>query len=201
VNLSDSELPAHIQFKWPHIVFANLKRLGTFHGFREKHLDAYLNEFVFRWNRRRNFRGTFDMMLSIGQRVGPVTYHSIVGDTREWKRERIEDLLGMCHPSKRQIIKDLASYYRVPRLTVLEELPRWVARLKDEDPEAYLYGWSFAGVRELEDRSLLVRTRSTVLARRRPGEERRTDRRYPNPRAAVPGILPRPTSASGIATG
>ncbi|MBZ9792654.1 transposase [Rhizobium sp. 3T7] len=36
VNLSRTPIPAHISFKWIHIVFANLKRwaLGTFHGFR-----------------------------------------------------------------------------------------------------------------------------------------------------------------------
>ncbi|RNJ42552.1 transposase [Mesorhizobium japonicum] len=50
-------MPAHIVFKWIHVVFANLKRwaLGTFHGFREKHLDAYLGEFAFRISSLRGY--------------------------------------------------------------------------------------------------------------------------------------------------
>ncbi len=37
-------------------MFSNLKRwaLGTFHGLRRAHLRRYLDEFVFRWNRRRH---------------------------------------------------------------------------------------------------------------------------------------------------
>ncbi|ESY17746.1 hypothetical protein X749_30550 [Mesorhizobium sp. LNJC391B00] len=37
VNINKSKLPAHLLLKWPHVVFG---ALGTFHGFREKHLDA-----------------------------------------------------------------------------------------------------------------------------------------------------------------
>ncbi|WP_281353374.1 transposase [Jiella pacifica] len=49
-------LPAHATFDRNHRVFSNVKRwaLGTFHGFREKHMDASLDAFVFRWNRRRS---------------------------------------------------------------------------------------------------------------------------------------------------
>jgi hypothetical protein len=37
-----------------HVVFGNLDAwlLGTHHGFGTKHLQGYLNEFVFRFNRR-----------------------------------------------------------------------------------------------------------------------------------------------------
>ncbi|WP_192251019.1 IS1595 family transposase [Mesorhizobium caraganae] len=57
VNPSNRTMPAHIVFKWIHVVFANLKRwaLGTFHGFREKHLDAYLGEFAFRISSLRGY--------------------------------------------------------------------------------------------------------------------------------------------------
>ena len=46
--------PAHLVLIWIHRVFSNLKRwaLGTFHGLRRAHLRRYLDEFVFRWNRR-----------------------------------------------------------------------------------------------------------------------------------------------------
>ena len=146
VNLSKNDLPAHHYFKWIHLVFSNLKRwaLGTFHGFREKHIDAYLNEFVFRWNRRRHFRSAMNTMLGISRRVGRLTYRDIVGDTRQWKKEHINAIMKMLHPNKRQIVKDLVRYYRVSRLEVMENLVRWVDRLKEEDPKAFLeYRWGF----------------------------------------------------------
>lgn len=45
-NLSKKNaLPAHISMKWIHRVFSNFKRwgLGTFHGFRDKHINANAN--------------------------------------------------------------------------------------------------------------------------------------------------------------
>ena len=109
------------------MVFGNLKRwaLGTFHGFREKHLDSYLNEFVFRWNRRRSFRSTLDTMLGIGRRMGRITYREIVGDTTQWKKEHIDDIMAMCHPNKQRLVKDLARFYRVHRVEVLDNLVLW----------------------------------------------------------------------------
>jgi ISXO2 transposase-like protein/transposase-like zinc ribbon protein len=49
------DAPAHLILPWVHRVFANAKRwaLGVSHGLREKHLQAYLDGFVFRFNRRR----------------------------------------------------------------------------------------------------------------------------------------------------
>ena len=49
------DMAAHIVLPWIHRVFANLKTwaLGVYHGLRAKHLQAYLDEFVFRFNRRR----------------------------------------------------------------------------------------------------------------------------------------------------
>jgi len=40
---------------WVHIVISNLKRflLGTFHGVQGKYLQEYINEFCYRFNRRR----------------------------------------------------------------------------------------------------------------------------------------------------
>ena len=54
--------PAHLVLTWIHRVFSNLKRwaLGTFHGLRRAHLHRYLDEFVFRWNRRRHTATAFD---------------------------------------------------------------------------------------------------------------------------------------------
>lgn len=68
------KMAAHILMPWIHRAFANLKRfgLGVFHGFRGKYLQAYLDEFVFRWNRRRHYRVAFDSLLGIGLGVGPM---------------------------------------------------------------------------------------------------------------------------------
>ena len=67
--------PAHLVLIWIHRVFSNLKRwaLGTFHGLRRAHLRRYLDEFVFRWNRRRHTATAFDTLLGIGARLRPAT--------------------------------------------------------------------------------------------------------------------------------
>jgi hypothetical protein len=66
-------IDAHFLLPWIHRVFSNLKRyaLGVYHGFRKRYLQAYLAEFVFRWNRRRHYRTAFDTLLGIGIRIGP----------------------------------------------------------------------------------------------------------------------------------
>jgi len=48
------KMAGHVVLPWVHRVFALMKRwgLGTYHGLRRKHIDTYLNEFVFRYNRR-----------------------------------------------------------------------------------------------------------------------------------------------------
>ena len=50
------KMAAHVVLPWVHRVFANVKTwaLGVYHGLREKHLQSYLDEFVFRFNRRQN---------------------------------------------------------------------------------------------------------------------------------------------------
>ena len=72
--------PAHLVLRWVHRVFSNLKRwaLGTFHGLRRPHLRRYLDEFVFRWNRRRHTATAFDTLLGIGTRLPPAGYRDIV---------------------------------------------------------------------------------------------------------------------------
>jgi hypothetical protein len=50
-----------------HLVFANLKTwlLGTHHGVSAQHLQAYLNEFTFRFNRRFFPFNAFRSLLGI----------------------------------------------------------------------------------------------------------------------------------------
>lgn len=74
-------IPAHLWFKRIHRVFALMKRwmMGVYHGIRRKHLDVYLQEFVFRWNRRRHFSSSFDSLLTIGNGVGHSSLRQIIG--------------------------------------------------------------------------------------------------------------------------
>jgi ISXO2-like transposase domain len=53
--------------------------LGTYHGLRRKHIDTYLNEFVFRYNRRFYRHVSFETMLGLASRHYPTSYWDIVG--------------------------------------------------------------------------------------------------------------------------
>lgn len=73
-----------------HLVFSNLKTwlMGTHHGsVKKQHLQAYLNEFTFRFNRRRVPMAGFQTALGlIGERQGP-TYEGLYGIAKgsdEW---------------------------------------------------------------------------------------------------------------------
>jgi hypothetical protein len=62
-------------------VTANLKTWldGTFHGVRKKHLQAYLDEYMFRFNRRFYRSVSFRTLLGLGtHHVGP-TYKEVYG--------------------------------------------------------------------------------------------------------------------------
>lgn len=62
-----------------HIVFSNLKTWlqGTHHGVSPRHLPAYLNEFVFRFNRRFYPFSTFNAVLGIGMVVKSPEYRKL----------------------------------------------------------------------------------------------------------------------------
>jgi len=74
-------MAAHIPLKWIHRVFALLKRwsLGTYHGLRRQHVDAYLNEFVFRYNRRFYRHVSFETVLGLAANCAPICYWNIIG--------------------------------------------------------------------------------------------------------------------------
>ena len=73
-------MAAHIVLPWVHRVFANLKTwaLGVYHGLRRPHLQAYLDEFVFRFNRRRTRHAAFRTLLGIGASITPATYNMLI---------------------------------------------------------------------------------------------------------------------------
>ena len=73
-------MAAHIALPWIHRLFSNLKRwgLGVYHGLRKPNLQHYLDEFVFRFNRRRTRHAAFDTLLGIGTRTTPVPYRVLI---------------------------------------------------------------------------------------------------------------------------
>jgi len=77
-----------------HKVFSNLKTwlIGTHHGVSSQHLQAYLNEYTFRFNRRRTPMAAFQTILGLGtKRLGP-TYEGIYGIAKHSK-------LAWAHPN------------------------------------------------------------------------------------------------------
>jgi len=76
-----------------HIVFGNLDAwlLGTHHGVSSKHLQGYLNEFVFRFNRRFWPLVAFDSVLKIAARVKPPTYEHLYKGTWVYPEQELWD--------------------------------------------------------------------------------------------------------------
>jgi transposase-like protein/ribosomal protein L37AE/L43A len=64
-----------------HRVFGNLQTWlrGTHHGVGHQHLQAYLDEFTFRFNRRRTPMAAFQTLLGLGGQHTPTTYKMLYG--------------------------------------------------------------------------------------------------------------------------
>jgi transposase-like protein len=64
-----------------HRALSNLKTWlqGTHHGVSPKHLHVYLDEFVYRHNRRRTPLAGFQTLLGLGAAHAPTTYREITG--------------------------------------------------------------------------------------------------------------------------
>jgi ISXO2-like transposase domain len=74
------KMAGHIVLPWIHRAFSLMKRwsLGTYHGLRRKHVDTYLNEFVFRYNRRFHRHVSFEVLLGLAAHYEPTSYWDIV---------------------------------------------------------------------------------------------------------------------------
>jgi hypothetical protein len=74
------ETPAHLVLPWVHRVFANAKRwaMGVYHGLRARHLQRYLDEFVFRFNRRHAPQAAFARLLGLAVKIGPRPYETLI---------------------------------------------------------------------------------------------------------------------------
>ena len=83
LNLSATWGDAALRLPAIHLVFGLAKRwlLGTHHGaVSRKHLPAYLDEFVFRFNRRTARRIThgFARLIEHAVQIQPTTYNTLV---------------------------------------------------------------------------------------------------------------------------
>lgn len=65
-----------------HRVFGNLKTWidGTHHGVSQKHLPHYLDEYVFRFNRRKTPMAAFQTLLGLSGQYQPTTYKMLYAD-------------------------------------------------------------------------------------------------------------------------
>ena len=74
------KMAGHVVLPWIHRVFSLMKRwaLGTYHGLRRKHVDTYLNEFVFRYNRRFYRHASFETVLGLATHHEPASYWDII---------------------------------------------------------------------------------------------------------------------------
>lgn len=91
INLSDSGDPAHVHLPGVHRIASLLKRLllGTHQGaVSPKHLDYYLDEYTFRFNRRTSrARGLlFYRLLEQAVFIPPLPYKQIVADDQQGQR-------------------------------------------------------------------------------------------------------------------
>lgn len=70
--------PEHLH--WVHIVISNAKKLidGTFHGLDKVHLQRYLNEFCYRFNRRWFKSGVFSRLVDACLSTGKITYYELI---------------------------------------------------------------------------------------------------------------------------
>ena len=67
-----------------HRVFSNLKTwlAGTHHGVGPQHLQHYLNEYMFRFNRRRTPMAAFQSLLGLASQHEPTTYNMLYDGER-----------------------------------------------------------------------------------------------------------------------
>jgi transposase-like protein len=77
-----------------HLVFSNLKTWlnGIHHGVSSKHLQAYLNEFTFRFNRRFYPLNAFRSLLGIASDIEPPTFAKLYSG--DWHHHTISSRCG-----------------------------------------------------------------------------------------------------------
>jgi transposase-like protein len=89
VSESDEPEMAEDSLSMVRLIFLNLRSWlsGTHHGVSQKHLQAYLNEFAFRFNRRMSPFSAFRSLLGIGVTGEGPTYDDLYSG--KWQHPRI----------------------------------------------------------------------------------------------------------------
>jgi hypothetical protein len=75
-------MPDELTLYWTHKIIALLKKLGlgTYHGFRRRYIRRYLDEFVWRFNRRHYRPATFHLILGLATKSPPAPLSKITAD-------------------------------------------------------------------------------------------------------------------------
>jgi transposase-like protein len=70
--------PEHLH--WLHIIISNVKAFidGTYHGLDKKHLQRYLDEFCYRFNRRWIEPSIFVKLVNACLSTSRITYHELI---------------------------------------------------------------------------------------------------------------------------
>ncbi|MDR1019814.1 MAG: transposase, partial [Synergistaceae bacterium] len=76
---SPKKQPGHLH--WTHIAISNVKAFieGTFHGLDGLHLQRYLDEFCYRFNRRWMSGGVFSRLVTACAFSCKITFHELIG--------------------------------------------------------------------------------------------------------------------------
>ena len=77
-KFNPKENPEHL--KWLHVVIGNLRAFlnGTYHGVPDKHLQAYTDEFCYRFNRRAWPEQLFARTITACVHADPFTRHELI---------------------------------------------------------------------------------------------------------------------------
>jgi len=73
--------PDSTHLRWLHVVISNLKAFiqGTYHGVQKKHLQAFIDEFCYRFNRRFWQGQLFARAVAAAAAARPFTLHELIG--------------------------------------------------------------------------------------------------------------------------
>lgn len=79
IKYDSKKHPEHLH--WTHTIVSNAKALinGTYHGLDRIHLQRYLNEFCFRFNRRWFNSDIFSRLVITCALSAKITYHELIG--------------------------------------------------------------------------------------------------------------------------
>jgi hypothetical protein len=77
-----SVMPPDLELPWTNRVISLLKTLGlgTYHGYRRRYIRRYLDEFVWRFNRRHYRPATFHLILGLALKTQPMPLPKIKSD-------------------------------------------------------------------------------------------------------------------------